>query len=133
MKLEAAISTIMTSDVQCVEPDQKLLDLKHIYERPAFHSHVPVTENGKLVGIVSLIDFMHAIEGATLDDEEEAYHKIKVKDIMSLRPVSVTPDSTIRETAEILSKGQFHSIIIAENDIVKGIVTTTDILKELIK
>lgn len=133
MKLDATISTIMTTNVRSVQPDEEIIKLKHIYERPDFHSHVPVIENGKLVGIVSLINFMHAIEGATLDDSEEAYHNNLVRDIMTSNPVTVTPETSIREVATILSGGNFHSIIIATDGVMNGIVTTTDILRELIK
>lgn len=129
MNLDTPISNIMTTNVVCVEPQQKLIDLKHIYERPEFHSHIPVTENDKLVGIVSLINFMRAIHNATLDDNEEVYHNMKVSDIMTLSPVSMKSDITVREAAEVLSKGQFHSLIIADNDQIKGIVTTTDLIK----
>lgn len=129
MNLDTPISNIMTTNVVCVEPQQKLIDLKHIYERPEFHSHIPVTENDKLVGIVSLINFMRAIHDATLDDNEEVYHNMKVSDIMTLSPVSMKSDITVREAAEVLSKGQFHSLIIADNDQIKGIVTTTDLIK----
>ena len=133
MNLEAPISTIMTTDVECITPSQKLIDLKHIYERPSFHSHVPVTENNKIVGIVSLINFMHAIHDASLDDTEEVYHELIVKDIMTFKPEYVSPDATIREVAEILAKGQFHSVPVVLDGEVKGIITTTDLLQEILK
>lgn len=133
MELEAPITTIMTSNVICVEPNQKLIDLKHIYENPSFHSHVPVTVNDRLIGIVSLINFMRAIHNASLDDDETVYHAMTVEDIMTPNPVTVLPSATIREVARELAKGEFHSIIIADNREVMGIVTTTDILRKLIK
>lgn len=133
MNLDAPISAIMTKGVKCVTPDQKLIDLKHIYESDKFHSHVPVVENEKLVGIVSLINFMRAIHDASLDDSEEVYHELKVKDIMTLKPTSVTADTSIREVATILSNGYFHSLPIVTGDSVEGIITTTDLLKEMIK
>lgn len=133
MNLDAPITTIMTKSVQCVEPGEKLLVLKHMYEQPDFHSHVPVTKDGKLVGIVSLINFMRAIEGASLDDNETAYHTTLVEDIMALHPVTVSQTSSIRDAAKILSKGEFHSIVIADNGEVKGIVTTTDIIRKMLE
>ena len=134
MNLEAPISSIMTTEVNCVTPDQKIIDLKHIYESLEFHSHVPVVdENNKIIGIVSLINFMRAIHNASLDDTEEVYHKVLVKDIMTSRPRTVVPEATIRDVAAILSEGNFHSIPIVENGDVKGIVTTTDLIKEVLK
>lgn len=133
MNLDAAISTIMTSNVESVTPEQKLIDLKHIYEKLDFHSHVPVVRDGKLIGIVSLINFMHAIQGATLDDSEEVYHNKTVNDIMTLNPTTIHPDTTIREAASILAKGNFHSLPVTSEGKINGIVTTTDLLKEILK
>jgi len=133
MNIEAPISSIMTSSVESVSPDQKIIDIKHIYEQPDFHSHIPVIENDKIVGIVSLVNFMRAIHYASLDDNEEVYHEIKAEDIMTPNPSSVSPETSIRNVAEILSKGEFHSMLIATDGRLNGIVTTTDILKMLLK
>lgn len=133
MNLDSTISDIMTTGVVCIEPTQKLIDLKHIYEQPTFHSHVPVTENNKLVGIVSLINFMRAIHDASLDDNEAVYHELSVSDIMTPNPTTVTSSTSIREAAEILAKGQFHSLVVSDNDEVSGILTTTDLIKNMLK
>lgn len=129
MNLSSPVSTLMTTNVKCAHPDQKILDLKHIYEQQKFHHHIPVTENDVLVGMVSLIDFMRAIHDASLDDNEEVYHKILVKDIMSIHPVSIQESASIQSVAEMLAKGEFHSVVITENNRVKGIVTTADLLR----
>lgn len=133
MNLDVPISTIMTSRVKSVSPDQKLIDIKHIYEQPEFHSHIPVTENNNVVGIISLVNFMHAIQDATLDDSEEVYHNQTVKNIMTSNPTSVSPETSIRDVATILAKGDFHSLLITTENQLKGIVTTTDILRKLIE
>jgi CBS domain-containing protein len=133
MNLSSPVSTLMTTNVKCVQPDQKIIDLKHIYEQQKFHHHIPVTENDILVGMVSLIDFMRAIHNASLDDSEAVYHTILVKDIMSLHPVSIEENTSIEAVAELLAKGEFHSVVIAENGHVKGIVTTADLLRFFLK
>lgn len=133
MNLSAPISNLMTSNVKCVQPDQKIIDLKHIYEQQKFHHHVPVVKNDKLVGMVSLIDFMRAIHDATLDDNEEVYHTKYVKDIMSLNPVTSSESTSIQVVAELLAKGEFHSVVIADNGTVRGIVTTADLIRFFLK
>lgn len=134
MNLEASVSSIMTSTIEVISPDDKLVVIKHIYERPQFHSHIPVIRDNKLVGIVSLVNFMRAIQGASLDDNEKVYQEKTAKDIMTTNPVSVTAETTIRDVVKLLSKGEFHSILIAtESKELKGIVTTTDILRLLLK
>lgn len=128
MNLDFPVSTLMTTNVKCVNPNQKIIDLKHIYEQQKFHHHIPVVENNKLIGIVSLIDFMRAIYNTSLDDNETIYHRIEVKDIMSINPVTIRENTSIKEATSVLAKGEFHSIVVAEKDEVKGIVTTADLL-----
>jgi len=124
----------MTKNVVCVSPQQKIVDVKHIYEKSNFHHHIPVTQNNKLVGMVSLIDFMYRINGAGLDDRNEVYNTLTVKDIMTTKPHYSTPEASIEEIAKILSKGKFRAIPIlnAEKEIV-GIVSTADIINSFLK
>ncbi|TNF50233.1 MAG: CBS domain-containing protein [Bacteroidetes bacterium] len=133
MDLQAKVSSIMTTEVECVNPDQRLVDLKHIYEKRSFHHHVPVIENSKIVGMVSLIDFMRAISYATLDDNEKVYQTMKVSDIMSGQPVTLDESATLREVAELLSSGDFSSVVITRNDQLAGIVTDTDLIRLMLK
>lgn len=122
------ITTIMTKDVVCVSPDQKILDIKHIYEKKDFHHHIPVTEAGKLVGMVSLVDFMYRIHGAGLDDSNAVYTQLNVGDIMTSNPVSLEITASIEEAAEILAQGRYRALPIVENEAVVGIVSTADMI-----
>lgn len=123
------ISSIMTKDVVCVSPHQKIVDVKHIYEKRNFHHHIPVTDNDRLVGMVSLVDFMYKIKGAGLDDNTAVYNELKVKDIMTLNPHSTNPSTSIESVAQELAKGNYHAIPIVEKEKVVGIVSTADIIK----
>lgn len=127
------ISTIMTKNVVCVSPEQQILDVKHIYEKKNFHHHIPVTENGKLVGMISLIDFMYHIEGAGIKDDNVIYRKLKVKDIMSQHPFYLSTKATIEEVATVLAEGKYHAVPITDNDKIVGIVSTADIIKYFLK
>ncbi|MEZ4923015.1 MAG: CBS domain-containing protein [Crocinitomicaceae bacterium] len=129
MNRNQPISKIMTTDVECVSPDQLILDVKHIYEKRSFHHHIPVVENDKLVGMVSLIDFMRKIHNATLDDNEAVYHEVKVEEIMSRAPAFVTSDTSIEKVAIDLSKGEVHAYVVADGGKVVGIISTADIIR----
>lgn len=133
MNINDSIETIMTKEVRCVSSNDKIIEIKHIYEQPKFHSHIPVVDDGRVVGIVSLVNFMRAIHDASLDDSEKVYNELLVKEIMTVDPKYVSPKTSIKEVATVLSSDEFHSLLIIENDTLVGIVTTTDILKEIIK
>lgn len=124
-----SITTIMTKNVVCVSSEQSILDVKHIYEKKDFHHHIPVIENGKLVGMVSLIDFMYNINGAGIDDNNKVYSELKVKDIMTRKPYYLTTSATIEDVAKVLAKGYYHAIPIVEKDKIMGIVSTADIIQ----
>jgi len=123
------ISTVMTKNVVSVTPEQPLLDVKHIYEKKKFHHHIPVVENEKLVGMVSLIDFMYNISGGGINDDNEIYKKLRVKDIMTQKPFYLTATSTVEDVSKVLAEGYYHAIPILDNDKLAGIVSTADIIK----
>lgn len=123
------ITTLMTKNVVCVTPEQHLLDVKHIYEKKNFHHHIPVLKNEKLVGMVSLVDFMYNIAGGGMDDDYKVYKELKVKDIMTSKPFYLTSNASVEEVAQVLSEGNYHAIPILENDKLVGIVSTADVIK----
>ena len=128
-----SITDVMTKNVVCITPKQDLLDVKHIYEKEDFHHHIPVVENDKLVGMVSLLDFMYHILGAGINDDNEVYTKLKVKDIMTPNPFYMSTEATIKDVADILTQGNYHAVPIMENEKIVGIVSTADIIKYFLK
>ncbi len=123
------IDTIMTKEVICVSPEQKIIDVKHIYEKRKFHHHIPVVKEDRLVGMVSLIDFMYRIKGAGLDDNNAIYTDLTVKDIMTTKPFSLDVSATIDEVSEEFVKGRYRAVPIVDNGKVVGIVSTADVIK----
>jgi len=127
------ITEIMTTDLDCVTPSQKLVDVKHIYEKANFHHHIPVTEKKQLVGMVSLIDFMRKVDQAGLDDDAPIYQDLTVQNIMTSNPYFLLSSDTIEQAAKIFSKGEFHALPVVENEQLIGIVSTSDVIKFLLK
>ena len=125
-----SVTDIMTPNVVCVSPQQKLVDVKHIYEKRDFHHHIPVMENNKLVGMISLLDFMYRINGAGLDDDNEVYSRLTVKDIMTPNPFYLTTSHSVKDIAKELVKGNYRAIPIVDHTMkVVGIVSTADVIK----
>ena len=119
----------MSRNLDTVSPDQPILDVKHIYEKMDFHHHIPVIEDERLVGMVSLTDFMQGIGQAGYDDREPIYTSLKVSDIMTSNPESLDANNSISDAAKILGKGEFHSVPIMEDERLVGIVTSTDLIR----
>jgi CBS domain-containing protein len=68
------LDVVMTRNPATMSPGQGALDALHLMHDGGFR-HVPVTENGRVVGIVSHGDF-RAIEHATLDEQTGLWERL---------------------------------------------------------
>ena len=98
---------------------------------------LPVMKRGKLVGVVSDSDLRKAsASDATMLDVHEMLYlisKIKVKDIMTKDPFTVSPDCTVEETAELLMEHTISGVpVVDDGGKVVGIITRDDLFKVLI-
>ena len=97
----------------------------------------PVMRGNKLVGVVTDRDLKRAsASDATLLDIHELLYlitRIKVNSIMTRNPITVRPEMTIEETAQILMESKISGApVIDSREKVVGIITQTDIFRVLI-
>ncbi len=100
-------------------------------------SMLPVMKKDKLVGVVTDRDLKKASasDATTLEVHELLYliTNIKVKDLMTENPITVPPDYTIGETAELLLEKKISGVpVLSKNGEVVGVITKADIFKALI-
>lgn len=98
---------------------------------------LPVMDKKRLSGILTDRDLKKASasDATTLERHELLYllSTIKVKDIMSPDPISVPPDFTVEETAELLLANKISGVPVVDNDgSVIGVITHTDLFKVII-
>lgn len=117
------IASIMTRDVVTVKPEDSLDLVRELIFERRFH-HLPVLENGKLVGIITTWDLLKS----NLKSEEYAGHQ--VKDWMTRKIATLGPQELIGAAAMIFLKHLFHAIpIVDDESCLLGIVTTHDVLR----
>lgn len=100
-------------------------------------SMLPVMKKDKLVGIVTDRDLKKASasNATTLEVHELLYliSNIKVKDLMTKDPITVPPDYTIGETAELLLEKKISGVpVVGRNGEVAGVITKADIFRALV-
>ena len=98
---------------------------------------LPVMKKNRLVGIVTDRDLKKASasDATTLEIHELLYllSKIKVKEIMTKDPITVPPDYTAEETAQVLLDGKISGApVVDDNGRVVGAITQTDLFRVLI-
>jgi acetoin utilization protein AcuB len=98
---------------------------------------LPVMKKGKLVGILTDRDLKKASasDATSLEIHELLYllTRIKVKDIMTKDPITVPPDYTAEETAQVLLDSKISGApVVDDNGQVVGTITQTDLFRVLI-
>ena len=131
------ISEIMTSDVVVLHLNDGLDKAERLFKKNHIR-HIPVIKGDKIVGMLSLTDVLRIsfADGAYRDEEEmdtDVYNMFTVSHIMAKNIVSVGPDTTIKEVAEIFASNEFHALPVVHGEKLMGIVTTTDLIKYLLK
>lgn len=136
MKKREPISHIMTKTV--VTANEKD-DLKKVVEKLKAHAirHIPIIKGKEVVGIISRTDINRLTFGALFEGQENADEAIlemlTISQVMTSKPKTVSSDTIIRDLAEIFVKEEFHALPVVDNGELKGIVTTTDVMKYLLE
>lgn len=136
MKYKVPVSTIMTKNVIKLNTSDDLTKAELLFKKHHIR-HIPVVNGNKILGMLSYTDLLRISFADAVDDEDEVvdttvYNMFTVEQVMAKNLVKVSPDTTIRETAEILASKEFHALPVCEGDLLVGIVTTTDLIKYLI-
>ncbi len=136
MKKREPVSAIMTKDVISVSEKDSLETVVSIFKSKGIR-HLPVKDGKKIVGIISRTDINRLTFGALFDNQEGVdaaiLDMLTISQVMSDKPRTITSDTTIREVAEIFSEAEYHSLPVVDNDELKGIVTTTDVIKYMLE
>lgn len=132
MKHRVPVSQIMTKEVVTLTTKNNLSDAESLFRENGVR-HLPVVNGNQLVGILSYSDLLKISFSELSDDEKRidtaVFDMYTIEQVMAKNPVSVSPDKTIREVTELLAEQSFHSVPVTENGELKGVVTTTDLLK----
>ncbi len=100
-------------------------------------SFMPVLAGGKLVGILTDRDIKRASpsDATRMDLKQIMYHlsRVDVGSVMSRHPITVPPDYTVEETAELLLANKISGapVVDGEGNIV-GVVTKNDLFNAMI-
>jgi len=135
MNLLDKVSNIMSTDVICVNEDDTLASVRHIFQRHRIH-HIPVLRDGLFVGILSKSDFSFFKKGFNDNPNNKIIQDVRLnnytaKDIMTTKVAKLSKDDRINVVLEIFKENLFHAIPIIEDEKIVGIVTTYDIIKAL--
>jgi CBS domain-containing protein len=136
MKNHVPVATIMTKNVIKLNSTDDLTKAEALFKKHHIR-HIPVVQGNTIVGMLSLTDllrisFVDAVEEDAMEVDTTVFNMFSIEQVMARHLVVVSPETTIQEVAEILASREFHALPVVLDEILVGIVTTTDLIKYLL-
>ena len=129
---EGTVREIMMGSPVTLKPDDTL-DLANDVISLGRIRHIPVVQDGRVVGMLSERDLIGAaattIFGLKQKTKSALLKSLTIKSVMKKRVVSVNPDTTIKEAARVMADKKIGCVPVILNGALVGLVTTTDILR----
>jgi acetoin utilization protein AcuB len=126
----------MTKHPVLVEPAMSIVEAQSIMTEANIR-HLPVVESGKrLIGLITRANLRIApseLSSLNVWEITRFLSNMKVKDLMlKLREViTIDPDATIEEAAQIMVRKKLGCLPVVQEGIVVGIITEVDLLAQL--
>jgi acetoin utilization protein AcuB len=119
----------MTREVIVAPPRLSVADAWCVLQRESIR-HLPITEGGRLVGIVSDRDLLRA--GRPTASGDLTFSNQTVAEIMSMGLVVCSPGASVADAVRLMTKGKIDALPVVEGDRLVGLVTSTDLLLLLV-
>jgi acetoin utilization protein AcuB len=126
------VREMMSQDIEVVDRNDTLLAVE---ERMATKQlrHLPVLEQGDVVGIVTQRDLFKAAMSSTMgygEKAQQAYlRSVRVKEIMTYPVVTISPDTSITAAAEMIITKGIGCLPVVDGTTLVGMITKTDLLR----
>lgn len=132
----AKVRERMTKNPATAKPDDGLKDAIWKMDHGHFR-HLPVIdEHGKLIGMLSDRDVRQIKPSLAFTSKEEAavqLWSISVQQAAVFDPVSVKPEMSLKEAAELMLRWHVGGLpVVEDHDKLVGMLTYTDILREFV-
>jgi CBS domain-containing protein len=129
---EGVVKEIMMGSPVTLGPEDTL-DLANDVISLGRIRHIPVVEDGRVVGLLSQRDLIGAaanqIFGLRQRSTSALLKTILIKDVMKKRVITVEPHTKIKAVAQLMADKKIGCVPVVSEGALVGLVTTTDILR----
>ena len=134
-KTEKTLADVMSTDLLTLKLNDTLRladDLLNL----AQVRHFPVLDGDRVAGIVNHDDLLHASMASLVRHRKESLRdvlgSVAIKDVVK-PATTVSPDLSIRAAAATMVEKGVEALLVLDGDKLLGVVTRTDLLRELAK
>lgn len=136
MRKKEPVSHIMSTHLHTAKENDTLFEAAAIIRKFKIR-HLPVVKGKEIKGIISSSDINRLTFGRLFEGEDDAdeavFEMLSLEQVMTKNIRTVTSETTIKDVAEIFAKEDFHSLPVVDSGVLKGIVTTTDVIRYMLE
>jgi len=136
MRQRIPVSTIMSKDILALNRTDDLEHAELLFKRHNIR-HIPVVSGEVIIGMLSYTDLLRISFADAVDESDNevdtlVYNMFTIDQVMAKNIIRVDSETSIKQVAEILVSKIFHALPLIDNGSLVGIVTTTDLINDLI-
>lgn len=117
------VKEAMKKDVKTIRPSDTIKDAAVLMNENRIGSLVVVSGTGTVTGIVTERDILIDVVAAGKNAED-----IKVEDIMTKELITISPDKSLEDAADVMTKNKIKKLPVMEGGRLVGIITATDLI-----
>ncbi|MBI3129057.1 MAG: CBS domain-containing protein [Candidatus Tectomicrobia bacterium] len=126
------VREVMTSPVETLDRNDTLSLAGDLMKMKRIR-HLPVLEDGALVGIVSQRDLFRAglstVMGFGAKAQQEFMRTVLVKEVMTENVVTVSPEDEVAEAARLMLEKQIGCLPVVDDGKLAGLVSESDLVR----
>jgi predicted transcriptional regulator len=137
-----SVTRYMTTDVISVNAQDRIgKAIKKFKEENI--SHLPVTEDKQITGIITMDDVISKIfhpeqkpsgwgKHGEIIAEKKHHLQLPIKGIMNKRPILMSPENQVKTVIDKMLTLNLHVMLLGEKTVLKGILTKKDLLEPIV-
>jgi acetoin utilization protein AcuB len=130
----AKVGDYMTPEPQTLGIGHSLLDAVLMVRRAGFR-HIPIVDDGRLVGLISDRDLARFAPSMLVPLSPEEYNHVfestEIGKVMNKNPLTTSPGTLLAEAVDLITTNRLGCLPVVENGTLVGILTKADLIRAL--
>jgi acetoin utilization protein AcuB len=130
----AKVGDYMTPEPQTLGVGHSLLDAVLMVRRAGLR-HIPVVDDGRLVGLISDRDLARCAPSMLVPLSPDEYNRVfestEIGKVMAKNPLTTSPGASLSEALDLIFANRLGCLPVLENGTLVGILTKSDLMRAL--
>ncbi|NIM49795.1 MAG: CBS domain-containing protein [Gemmatimonadales bacterium] len=124
------VADLMITDLAVVNEDITMAEAMVQLADARVHGVPVVNRRGRIVGVLSSSDILQtAAEGASAGEGYARFGQTLVRDIMTPRPQTISPNADVKNAAQRMLEENVHRLFVVKGSELVGVISHSDIVR----